>query len=364
MKIKDITDHLENFAPLMLQESYDNAGLIVGDKNNNLNKILLCLDVTEKILEEAIENQCNLIISHHPLIFKSIKKINGKNQVERILLKAIKKDICIYAIHTNLDNVNDGVNSIICQKLGIKNTKILLRKNGLLRKLITFCPVDNTEQLKNALFEAGAGHIGNYDCCSFSSQGTGSFRPMKNANPYVGNIEKLHHENEIKIETIYPVYKQSEILTALFNTHPYEEVAYDIYPLQNEFDKVGAGMIGELETEINEMEFLNKIKKVFKTGCIRHSELLQKKIKRIAVCGGSGSFLIKDAIANGADMFLTSDIKYHDFFEANNKIVIADIGHYESEYFTKELIYSILIKKFPNFAIFISELNTNSVNYL
>ena len=364
MKIKEITKPLEQLAPIHLQESYDNSGLLVGNPESEIKKVLITLDVTEEVLDEAINKQCNLIISHHPVIFKGLKSITGKNATERLVTKAIKNDIGFYAIHTNLDNVDTGVNSILCDRLGLKNKKILSPKKELLRKLVTFCPVDNAEKVREAIFNAGAGHIGNYSDCSFNTPGSGSFRGSEETDPYVGEKGKLHYENEIRIETIYPVYKEREILNAMFSAHPYEEVSYDIYYLGNEFSKVGSGMIAETEKEMDETEFLNIVKEMTKTGCIRHSALLGNKIRKVAVCGGSGSFLIQDAISANADIFLTGDVKYHDFFEADDKIVIADIGHYESEQFAKELICKILIKNFPTFAVLISDLNTNSVNYL
>ena len=364
MKIQDIIKPLEELAPPYLQESYDNTGLLIGNLQNEVKKALITLDVTEALLQEAIHKKCGLIIAHHPLIFKSLKSITGKNATERIVEKAIKNNIAVYAIHTNLDNVDTGVNTILCSKLGLKNTKILSPKKELLRKLVTFCPADYAEKIRKAIFDAGAGHIGNYDSCSFNAPGTGSFRGSEDTNPFVGEKGKLHYENEIRIETVYPVYKEQAVLKALFDSHPYEEVAYDIYFLGNEYSRVGAGMIGELEKEIDEIGFLNKIKKTTGTGCIRHSQLLNRKIKKVAVCGGTGSFLIKDAKKARADVFITADVKYHEFFEAENKMVIADIGHYESEQFAKELIYNVLNKKFSNFAVLISETNTNSVNYL
>ena len=364
MKIKEIVKPLEEFAPLFLQESYDNSGLLLGHPDDEINKVLITLDITEEIMEESIRKKCNLIISHHPLIFSGLKSITGKNATERMVQKAIKNDIGIYAFHTNLDNADKGVNEILCDKLGLKNRKILTPKKEMLRKLVTFCPIEHTENVRKALFEAGAGNIGNYDNCSFNTPGTGSFRGSEKANPFVGEKGKLHYEEEIRIETIYPVFLEETILKALFSAHPYEEVAYDIYRLENKSSREGAGMIGELEYETDESDFLNFLKNITKTGCIRHSGLTGKKIKKVAVCGGSGSFLIQDAIKANADIFITGDVKYHNFFEAENKIVIADIGHYESEQFAKELIYNVLKNKFPTFAVLISELNTNSVNYL
>jgi dinuclear metal center YbgI/SA1388 family protein len=363
MKIGELIEVLELYAPLVLQEDYDNAGLIVGDKNTVINKVLICLDITDETLDEAINTNCDLIISHHPIIFKGLKKINGNNLVERVVIKAIQNNISIYVTHTNLDNVIEGVNGVIARKIGLRNTEILQRKPNLLRKLVVFCPVNKALEVRDALFKSGAGSIGNYDSCSFNINGYGTFQANEDANPYVGEKKKLHIENEERIEVIYPSYKEANILNNLFQTHPYEEVAYDIYPLKNDLRGVGSGIIGELETEQTEDHFLSKLKSIFNISSIRHTEFLNKKIKKIAICGGSGSFLIQLAKNAGADVFVTGDIKYHDFFEADKKILLADIGHYESEQFTKELIYSILMKKFPTFALRISEKETNPVRY-
>ena len=365
MKLKEISNYIESLAPLAYQETYDNAGLIVGVLDSEVKKALICLDSTEEVIDEAISKGCNLVIAHHPIVFGGgLKRFTGKNYVERTIIKAIKNDISIYAAHTNLDNVYGGVSAAICEKIGLTNCKILLPKEDLLRKLFTFCPVDKAETVRKALFEAGCGMIGAYDECSFNVEGTGTFRGSEGTNPYVGEKGKQHRESEIKIETIYPVHLEDKILSALFNAHPYEEVAYDIVSLENKHARVGAGMIGELKKEENEEAFLKRVKTTMQTGCIRHTKLLGGKVKRVAVCGGAGSFLLKDAIANGADVFITSDFRYHQFFDAESKIVITDIGHYESEQFTKELLYELLTKKFPNFALHLSEINTNPVNYL
>jgi len=363
MKIKEIIKNLEEFAPLTLQESYDNAGLILGNREDEVKQALICLDVTEDTLKEAIQHKCELIIAHHPLIFKGLKKLTGSNLVERLIVRAIKNNIAIYAIHTNLDNVKAGVNGKIAEKLGLIEPQILQSQKGLLRKLVTFCPIEQAEEVRNALFRAGAGSIGNYDSCSFNTQGEGTFQANENAHPFVGNMNSLHTEKEIRIETIYPAYKESAVLKNLFATHPYEAVAYDIFSLENILPDVGAGIIGELDKEISETSFLKKMKDVFKVECIRHTEFLDKRIKKVAICGGSGSFLIHSAKLAGADVFVSADIKYHDFFEADESILLVDIGHYESEQFTKELIYGILTKKIPNFALRISEMETNPVKY-
>ncbi len=364
IKLKEITDHIESIAPLAYQENYDNAGLICGDEDMQITGAIICLDSTEAVIDEAITMNCNLIIAHHPIVFSGLKKFNGKNYVERVVIKAIKNNIAIYAAHTNLDSVLGGVNSKIAEKLGLKNCKILSpQKNGL-KKLITFCPEDKAENLRQALFEAGAGAIGNYSECSFNSLGTGTFNGDESTNPYVGEKGKQHHEKEVKIETIFPNNIEKRLLKALFNNHPYEEVAYDIIPLDNSNQTVGSGMIGELEDECDEMTFLKVVKDKMNTKSVRYTSLLGKKIKKVAICGGSGSFLLKDAIRNNADIFITSDFKYHQFFDAENRIIIADIGHFESEQYTSELFYEILKKKFNTFALHLSKINTNPINYL
>ncbi|RVU01433.1 Nif3-like dinuclear metal center hexameric protein [Mucilaginibacter limnophilus] len=363
MKLSLLTDYLESLAPLAYQEDYDNAGLIVGRPDKEVEQALISLDCTEAVVDEAIATGCQVIISHHPIVFRGLKRFNGRSYVERVVEKAIKHDIAIYAIHTNLDNVMGGVNSKICETLGLKNTRILSPKNGLLKKLVTYAPVTDAEKVQNALFEAGAGHIGNYSECSFILQGTGTFKGDEGTDPYVGEPGKRHHENEVRIETVYPANLESKILVALIMAHPYEEVAYDLYTLTNRHQQVGSGMIGELETPLDEKAFLQHIKEKMRTGAIRHTELRGKSVKKVAVCGGAGGFLLKQAIAAGADVFVTADYKYHEFFDAEGKIVIADIGHFESEQFTQQLLFEIIRKKFATFAVRLTTINTNPVKY-
>ncbi len=364
MKISQIIKHLEEFAPPSYQENYDNSGLLVGNPETELSNALICLDSTEAVIDEAIERGCNLVIAHHPIIFSGLKKLNGKNYVERTIIKAIQNNIAIYAIHTNLDNVKAGVNAEIAERLGLINLRILRPKSGDLKKLAVFCPEEQAGNLQFALCEAGAGNIGNYDQCSFSSAGIGTFRGNENTNPFVGKRGEIHNKSEIKIEVVFPSYLQSVILEAMKKNHPYEEIAFDIYSLDNQNTHVGSGMLGELDMEENEMEFLQKVKIHLKTKCIRHTALSGKPIKKVAVCGGSGSFLLKDAIQAKADIFITADFKYHEFFDAENRIVIADVGHYESEQFTKELLRDFLIQKTPTFAPFLTKVDTNPVNYI
>jgi dinuclear metal center YbgI/SA1388 family protein len=361
--IKDVINYLETVAPTALQESYDNAGLIVGDESKEVKGVLICLDSTEAILDEALKKNCNLIIAHHPIVFSGLRKLNGKNYVERVVIKAIQNNLAIYTAHTNLDNVQAGVNKKICDRLGLKNCRILSPKKNILRKLVTFCPIEHAEKVRASLFEAGAGHIGNYDECSYNIEGYGTFRGGEGTDPFVGEKGKQHRENETRVESIFPAYLQSKIISNLLKAHPYEEVAYDIYALENSHQQVGSGMVGELENEMPEKDFLKHVKSVMKTDCIRHTALLNKKVKRVAVCGGAGSFLLNDAIRERADVFISGDFKYHQFFDADNKVLIADIGHYESEQFTKELFAELLKQNFSTFAAHLSETVTNPINY-
>ena len=364
MKIKEIISYLESVAPLNLQENYDNSGLIVGSPDMEVTAVLICLDSVEEVIDEAIESGCNLVIAHHPIIFSGLKKINGKNHVERSIIKALKNDIAIYAIHTNLDNIKGGVSSKIADLLNLKNQSMLLPKTDYLRKLEVYCPKDETEKLRESLFKAGAGSLGEYKNCSFISEGEGTFFPTKDANPSIGEKGKEERVEESKIEIIFPKNIQGNLISEMKASHPYESVAYQIFKLENLVEDIGCGIVGELEESMSSKEFLMIMKETMKASCIRHTNIVNDNIKRVAVCGGSGSFLINNAKLAGADIFITADLKYHDFFIAENDILIADIGHYESEQFTKELIYDLLVNNFPKFAIQLSKINTNPINYL
>ena len=364
MKIQSICEIIEEIAPLALQESYDNSGLLVGELQMEVTSALVCIDITAEVIAEAIQKKCNLIISHHPLIFSGLKRLTGQNEVQRCVAKAIKNDIAIYAAHTNLDNVLQGVSGKMAEKIGLKNLQILQPKQNALLKLITYVPQLHSYPIRQSLFEAGAGQIGNYDSCSFNVNGTGTFRANENAQPFVGNIDELHSEPETRIEVIVPEYLKFKVLEALLKTHPYEEPAYDFIPLQNDWNTVGSGVVGELEEVEDELAFLNRIKHIFGVHTIRHTNLLNKKIKRVALCGGSGSSFLSDAISADADVYISGDFKYHEFFDAENRILIADIGHFESEQFTKDIFYEIITKKIPTFAVQISDSKTTPINYL
>jgi dinuclear metal center YbgI/SA1388 family protein len=364
MKAADIIQFLEELAPPSLQESYDNSGLLVGERNTEVKGVLLSLDCTEDVIDDAISQGCNLIVSHHPIVFGGLRRFNGSNYVERTVIKAIKHNVLLYAIHTNLDNVLDGVNAKIAEKLGLQDVRILQPKTGKLKKVVTFCPTSHAHAVRQAMFDAGAGSIGNYDQCSFNLDGQGTFRGNDYSDPFVGEKGKMHTELEVRIETILPEFRLKAVLSAMRQAHPYEEVAFDVYPLDNAWKEAGSGMIGSLPQEQDALDFLRSLKSSMKTACVRYTLPHKATVKRIAVCGGSGSFLLKDAIAQQADVIITGDFKYHQFFDAENRIIIADIGHYESEQFTMELLAEKLADKFPTFAARLTRVRTNPINYL
>ncbi len=362
-QIKDVIAQLETLAPLAYAKDFDNVGLLVGDKNTTVTGILITHDTLEEVVDEAIAKKCNLIVSFHPIIFSGIKKFNGQDYVNRVVLKAIKNDIAIYATHTALDSVQHGVNGTICNQLGLVNRKTLVPKTNYIYKLTTYVPHAEANNIRTILFEAGAGNIGNYSNCSFSLKGDGTFLGSESSNPTIGKKGELHTEAETQISVTFEKHVESKVLQALFKNHPYEEVAYEVTQLTNTHQNIGMGMIGELEKPIQEAEFLSFLKEKMNTQSIRHSKLLNKNIQKIAVLGGSGSFAISNAKHQEADVYITADLKYHDFYQAENTILLCDIGHYESEQYTKTLLYEFFTKKMPNFAIVLSDINTNPVNY-
>jgi dinuclear metal center YbgI/SA1388 family protein len=363
MKIAEIVSLLESIAHPSLQEPYDNAGLITGNAGWECSGIICSLDATEEVVLEAIEKKCNLVVAHHPIIFSGLKKLNGKNYVEKTIITAIKNDIAIYAIHTNLDNVIGGVSGKMATMLGLQGVTILSHKENTLKKLHTFVPADKAAQVRNAIFEAGGGQIGNYSECSFNTEGTGTFKAGAGTNPYVGKPGYRHEEKEIRIEVVFPGHLERSIISALRSAHPYEEVAFDVVAQSIPHPGIGAGVIGHLREPLAEKEFLALLKKVFGLEIIRHTAFLGKPVQKVALCGGAGSFLVSRALAAGADVFITGDMKYHEFFDANGRILIADIGHYESEQFTIDLLHDVLRQKFPTFAVLKTAVQTNPVHY-
>ena len=364
LRIKDILKEIEKLAPLPLQEGFDNAGIQVGNVNQSATGALLCLDITESVIEEAIELGYNLVIAHHPLVFKPFKSLTGSNYIERCMIQACKYDLVLYAAHTNLDNAVGGVNYKLAELLGLQNVRILSPQKGNLLKLVTFVPEESVEIVRTTLFHAGAGSIGHYDSCSFNTNGTGTFRASENCTPYSGEIGELHQAKEVRIETILPSYLKTAVTRALLSVHPYEEPAYDFYSLENTWKQAGSGIVGELLSEEDELFFLQRIKDILKTDCIRHSPLTGKKVREIAICGGSGAFMLPEAIAYGADVFITGEAKYNDFYDVEDHILLAVAGHFETEICTKDIFFDIISEKFPTFAVQISNTNTNPVKYL
>ncbi len=362
-KIGEVISYLEQIAPPAYQESYDNATLITGNRNDAISGVVCALDCTEDVVDEAIALKANLIVAHHPIVFRGLKSLTGKNYVERTIIRAIKNDIAIYAIHTNLDHVAHGVNKRISDKLGLSDTKILSPKKSLLSKLVFFVPEPEKDQVLQAVFSAGAGKIGEYSDCAFQVSGMGTFTPSEKSNPTIGSKGNPESVSELRIEVLMPSYLSQKILTALKKAHPYEEVAYYLQHVENENQEVGAGMVGNLETAMDSLEFLDFLKEKMELKVVRHTVVLDRKIKKIAVCGGAGIFLLSDAIRAGADAFVTADVKYHEFFDAEGKLILCDIGHYESEIFTKELLTELLSQNFPNIALYLTKVVTNPTSY-
>ena len=364
MVLKDLCSYLDSAIPLSFQEGYDNSGLQIGSPGDNISSALITVDVTEEVVEEAITKKCDVIISHHPLIFGSLKRLAGSDSTQRVIVKAIKNDIAVYSAHTNLDVISNGVSRKMAEKLNLFNIKVLSPLKNRLLKLVTFIPEASLDKVREALFDAGAGVIGNYDRCAFAVNGTGSFRGNRHAHPYVGKKGEDHFEQEVRFETILFSHLKGKVINALLKAHPYEEVAYDLYPLENENIEIGFGCVGELKKPLEEKKFLELISKTFQSEGVRYSGASGKKIGKVALCGGAGISLLNEAKASGADAFVTSDIKYHNFFDAGDTILLVDTGHYESEKFSTEILYELIRKKFPTFALRFSEINTNPINYL
>lgn len=361
MKIKHIVEALEAWAPRSLQEDYDNCGLQTGDPNAEVDSALVCLDCTEEVVEEAVRHGCGLIISHHPVIFKGLKSLVAKTYVERTVLAALRHGIALYAMHTNLDNVASGVNAEIANRLGLKPLQVLDPKAGQFRKLVVFVPLSHVEVVRTALFSAGAGHIGNYSECSFGAEGSGTFLAGDGADPFVGKAHERHTEQEVRLEVIYRTWNEAMVLTAMQTAHPYEEVAFDVFPLLNKDADTGSGLLGEWEKPLEEREFLDRLKTVFGLRNLRHTRLLGRPVQRVALCGGSGAFLLSRAKALKADAFITGDLKYHQYFDADGDLLLADIGHYGSEQFTMHLVQRRLGEVFPTFAVRLTETVTDPI---
>lgn len=364
MKIREVTDYLNSRFLPAYQESYDNAGLLLGDVDQEISAVLCTVDVTPEVVNEAMERHCNLIVSHHPLIFGGLKRITSDTATGNMVMKLIANKITVYAAHTNLDNLDWGVNAALAKQLGLEECRVLRPMEGVLRKLVTYVPTDQADKVRAALFNAGAGTIGAYDCCSYNSDGFGTFRANEGCNPFCGNIGEEHHEAETRIEVIYEKRLERRLIAQLLKAHPYEEPAYDCVPLANAYAKVGAGMIGMLPHTVDTQAFLEAVKERLGLPVVRCSALCREQVRRVAICGGAGSFLIGDAKAQGADIYLTGDLKYHDFQQAEGSIVLADIGHYHSEQFAKDIFSDVISEKFSTFACLKAESDKGYIRYI
>lgn len=363
LPLKTLLAGLEQWVPFVWQENYDNAGLILGDPNQQIRKALVCFDVTPEVVDEAVRNEADLILSHHPAIFKGIKRINPASRLGYMLKQSLCHDIAWCALHTNLDNTLSGVNSWLCEHLGLQEVRPLVPLQGIYGKLQVYVPEAYAEKLRQALAEAGCGAGTKYDTCSYTSRGEGRFRAGSQAHPFTGRIGELHCEAECKIECLYPLHKTRQVLDVLRTNHPYEEPAFDLLPLQNEAVEQGAGAIGILPETMQERELLDKLKELTGVHCIRHSGFQGRRIKKIALCGGSGGSFIANACGQKADVYITGDLKYHDFTDTEPGTWLVDIGHFESEKFAMELIFRFIRKNFPNFAVSISEQAKNPVSF-
>ena len=364
ISVKDICSCIEEFAPLSFQESWDNCGLLVGNPEQTVDKVLLTVDVTEAVVAEAVDVQARMIVSHHPLMVSGIRQLTGSTDAQRAIALAIRNEIAIYAAHTNLDSAPGGVSYRMAAKLGLSDLQALSPQEAGLQKLVTFIPVSCFDKVRQAIFDAGAGHTGNYDSCGYSVEGKGTFRALQGAHPFVGQHGTLHTEPEIRFEMVFPSRLNRQVVDALVESHPYEEPAYGIYALQNTDTRVGLGLVGILPNPVSELHFLSRLKEIFSAPVIRHTKLKGKEIQKVALCGGSGSSLLPNAIRSKADVYVAADFKYHQFADAEQDILVADIGHFESEQFAKEIFHEVIIKKFPNFAVHFSKVITNPINYL
>lgn len=365
MTIKEVTQFLESRFPLYLQEDFDNCGVQCGNVNNEISGAMVCFEMTEKIIDEAISKNCNLVISHHPLILKrGITKIVPSDRVGAMICKALANNMVLYSMHTNIDSGEGGGNDVFAEKLGLSDVKVMAPVKGLYRKLVVNVPAEHSEKLKEALFKIGCGQQGNYQKCSYSTLGKGQFEPNGEAKPFIGTQNNLEKVEEERIEMIYPAYLQHAVIQAIYENHPYEEPAFDLFSLENTERKVGLGRIGELPEEMDCKEFFSYLKEKLNLEHLRYCGDEGKKIRRVAVCGGGGAGFIDTAIALNADAYVSGDFKYHDFFKSHSGTVLVDIGHYEGECFIKNIIFNLLKEKFTTFAVLSSEFENLNVKYI
>ena len=356
MIIEELTTFIEDKFPLSQQESYDNCGLIVGDPKKTVKKVLLALDCTEQVIKEAKLKKADVIITHHPLMFSSINKLTANDYEGSLIIKLIKSDIALYAVHTNLDNSINGINKYLALKLGLKNLQILVGKEKTFKKIITFVPKAYSQKVITALSAAKAGNIGLYSHCAFVTEGSGCFKPEKGAKPFLGELSKINQVEEVKLEMVFASENQKMIENSLKKAHPYEQPAFDIIELANPNPDIGAGIYGDLPAQINTAEFLKLVKTKLNLSYIRQSNSAKKFISKVAICSGAGFFVFEQAKRLNVDALVTSEIKHHEFLAAENNILLCDIDHHEGEIAAVNILDQIL-QKLENIDTLISKHN-------
>lgn len=368
MIVKELIKYLEDWAPPGAAWEKDNVGLLVGSGDEKIENIFLSLELTGEVLEQALKKNCNFIFTHHPLIFNPVKNLDvNKNPNSKLIYKLIKNDINLFSAHTNLDFTKDGVSFTLAKKLKLNKITFLKNEESNQFKVVVFLPETNLDEVASAMFNQGAGIIGEYNNCSFRTNGIGTFKGSANSNPFIGKKENFEKANEVRLEVLVDSWKLNKVINAMLKSHPYEEPAYDIYPLRNKNVNYGAGAIGELDNEMNVNEFLKHVEKSLLLSNFRFVNGNKRRIKKVAVCGGSGSELLNDAISKNADVFITADIKYHTFHDAKNKILLIDAGHYETEVvilkIVEEKIKKLIKEKKENIKVYKYSSSTNPVKF-
>lgn len=368
MLIKEIIDAIESIAPLPLQEEWDNCGVQVGPTDNECTGVMVCVDCTPVVVEEAIAMNCNLIVSHHPLIFGGIKQLTGKTEAERCVINAVTAGLTIYSSHTALDNSPNGISHRMASLLGLEDVDVLVPREADQLKLVAYVPVSKLDDVRLALFDAGAGAIGNYDFCSFATDGRGSFRALDGANPYVGEVSQLHFEDESRLEVLLPRWKRRDVELALRQVHPYEEPAYEFSEVVAASRPAGSGCVGHLPQPMTVAQLALFAKERFGCQAVRlscyHGDPMVHTVRRVAVCGGAGGSFIGAVKRSGADAYITADLRYHDFVDYGKRLALIDVGHFNSEQCAKEIFYQLICEKFPNFAVHTSKNEKNPIQYL
>ena len=364
MKIKEVIQFLEQKFPLHWQEDFDNCGVQCGDKERELTGIVVCFDMSEAVIDEALAQGSNMVISHHPIIYKhGLKKIEPTNRVGKIIYKALENKILLYSMHTNIDSGKAGGNVLFAKKLELQNLSVLVPKENQFCKLVVFVPAENSALLKEAMFKIGCGNIGNYSHCSYSCEGIGSFKPLTGVNPHIGKHNRLERVDEERIEMIFPKNIKRQVIETLYGHHPYEEPAFDIITLENQNREVGLGRIGLLPTSMLAKDFILYIKEKLNLDFVKFSGNRDAEIKKVAVCGGGGASFISEALTAGVNAYITGDLKYHDFFIPENKMLLIDIGHFEGEHFIREIITSLLQENFNTFATHFTEVEIPVIHH-